>query len=172
MTGRPILSRVYRWRDAGAQHNVGQIARVVGDRAAPGRAPGLFVAGSGFRSVGIPDCVADGRAAALPHVSLVLTSLATRSSLSRGSRFGVSSPSASFRHQARSFRALDASVMDDDQSRFSMIEIWSRVCWSGSLSLVRCCRRKHRRSRRSSPTSRPRTRACSRSPRRTAGSFG
>jgi protoporphyrinogen oxidase len=24
----------------------------------------LFVAGSGFRSVGIPDCVADGRAAA------------------------------------------------------------------------------------------------------------
>jgi len=26
--------------------------------------PGLFVAGSGFRSVGIPDCVADGRAAA------------------------------------------------------------------------------------------------------------
>jgi protoporphyrinogen oxidase len=25
--------------------------------------PGLFVAGSGFRSVGIPDCVADGRAA-------------------------------------------------------------------------------------------------------------
>jgi protoporphyrinogen oxidase len=25
--------------------------------------PGLFVAGSGFRSIGIPDCVADGRAA-------------------------------------------------------------------------------------------------------------
>jgi protoporphyrinogen oxidase len=26
--------------------------------------PGLLVAGSGFRSIGIPDCVADGRAAA------------------------------------------------------------------------------------------------------------
>jgi oxygen-dependent protoporphyrinogen oxidase len=27
--------------------------------------PGLFVAGSGFRSIGIPDCIADGRAAAV-----------------------------------------------------------------------------------------------------------
>jgi protoporphyrinogen oxidase len=26
---------------------------------------GIFVAGSGFRSIGIPDCVADGRAAAV-----------------------------------------------------------------------------------------------------------
>ena len=33
------------------------------DRAL-GRHPGLFVTGSGFRGVGIPDCVADGRATA------------------------------------------------------------------------------------------------------------
>jgi oxygen-dependent protoporphyrinogen oxidase len=26
------------------------------------RRPGLFVTGSGFRGVGIPDCIADGRA--------------------------------------------------------------------------------------------------------------
>ena len=56
-------ARVYRWRRAGAQHNVGQIARVA-EIGAPARHPGIFVAGSGFRSVGIPDCVADGRAAA------------------------------------------------------------------------------------------------------------
>jgi protoporphyrinogen/coproporphyrinogen III oxidase len=63
ITGRPILSRVYRWRDAGAQHNVGQIARVAEIEQCLSRYPGLVVAGSGFRSVGIPDCVADGRAA-------------------------------------------------------------------------------------------------------------
>jgi oxygen-dependent protoporphyrinogen oxidase len=62
--GAPILSRVYRWRDAGPQHNVGQIARVAAIEAALASHPGLFAAGSGFRSVGIPDCIADGRAAA------------------------------------------------------------------------------------------------------------
>ena len=63
-TGPPQLSRVYRWRQAGAQHNVGQIARVAEIEQRLTESRGLFVAGSGFRSVGIPDCVADGRAAA------------------------------------------------------------------------------------------------------------
>ena len=60
----PALTRVYRWRNAGAQHTVGHLARVdeIERRLAP---RGIFVAGSGFRSVGIPDCVADGRRAAI-----------------------------------------------------------------------------------------------------------
>jgi protoporphyrinogen/coproporphyrinogen III oxidase len=62
--GAPILSRVYRWRTAGAQHNVGHIARVATIESRLAEQGGLFVAGSGFRSVGIPDCIADGRAAA------------------------------------------------------------------------------------------------------------
>jgi oxygen-dependent protoporphyrinogen oxidase len=61
--GDPILSRVHRWRAAGAQHNVGQIARAAEIESRLARHGGLFVAGSGFRSVGIPDCIADGRAA-------------------------------------------------------------------------------------------------------------
>jgi oxygen-dependent protoporphyrinogen oxidase len=60
----PLFARVYRWRQAGAQHNVGQIARIEALEAALSRHAGLFVAGSGFRSIGIPDCIADGRAAA------------------------------------------------------------------------------------------------------------
>jgi oxygen-dependent protoporphyrinogen oxidase len=32
------------------------------------RHPGLYITGSGFRGVGIPDCIADGRATAR-HVS-------------------------------------------------------------------------------------------------------
>jgi protoporphyrinogen/coproporphyrinogen III oxidase len=64
INGAPVMSRVYRWRRAGAQHNVGQIARVTEIEQRLSMHPALFVAGSGFRSVGIPDCVADGRAAA------------------------------------------------------------------------------------------------------------
>ncbi len=64
LTGPPQLARVYRWRRAGAQHNVGQTARVAEIEQRLSARRGLLVAGSGFRSVGIPDCVADGRAAA------------------------------------------------------------------------------------------------------------
>ena len=64
ITGGPTLSRVFRWTLAGAQHNVGQIARAAEIESRLARHGGLFVAGSGFRSVGIPDCIADGRAAA------------------------------------------------------------------------------------------------------------
>ena len=44
-----------------AQHEVGHLARIAAIDAALARHPGLFVTGSGFRGVGIPDCVADGR---------------------------------------------------------------------------------------------------------------
>jgi oxygen-dependent protoporphyrinogen oxidase len=65
ITGSPALARVFRWTLAGAQHNVGQMARTDEIETRLARHRGLVVAGSGFRSVGIPDCVADGRAAAL-----------------------------------------------------------------------------------------------------------
>lgn len=64
ISGGPLMARVYRWRNAGAQHNVGQLARAARIDAQLAAHPGLFAAGSGFRSVGIPDCIADGRAAA------------------------------------------------------------------------------------------------------------
>jgi oxygen-dependent protoporphyrinogen oxidase len=68
--GAPILSRVYRWRMAGAQHNVGQIARVAEIESRLAEHNGLFIAGSGFRSVGIPDCIADGRAAGVQAATM------------------------------------------------------------------------------------------------------
>jgi oxygen-dependent protoporphyrinogen oxidase len=60
ITAAPALAQVYRWRRMGAQHTVGHLQRVdaIERRLAP---RGIFVAGSGFRSVGIPDCVADAR---------------------------------------------------------------------------------------------------------------
>lgn len=62
ITGAPLFTRVYRWELANAQHEVGHHARVQAVERAIGSHPGLFVTGSGFRGVGIPDCVADGRA--------------------------------------------------------------------------------------------------------------
>jgi len=64
VTAPPLLARVHRWLNAGAQHVVGHLSRMQALEARLEALPGLFVAGSGFRAIGIPDCVADGRAAA------------------------------------------------------------------------------------------------------------
>jgi protoporphyrinogen/coproporphyrinogen III oxidase len=60
--GEPLLARVYRWERANAQHEVGHLARMAAIDRALEKHPGLFVTGSGFRGVGIPDCIADARA--------------------------------------------------------------------------------------------------------------
>jgi oxygen-dependent protoporphyrinogen oxidase len=57
----PVFTRVYRWDRGNAQHDVGHLARMAAIDRALARHPGLFLTGSGFRGVGIPDCVADGR---------------------------------------------------------------------------------------------------------------
>ena len=58
---RPVFQRVYRWHRANPQYEVGHLARVRAIDAALVRHPGLYVTGSGFRGVGIPDCVSDAR---------------------------------------------------------------------------------------------------------------
>ena len=64
ITGSPRLTRVYRWPQGSPQHDVGHLQRVEAIETQLERWPGLFVTGSSFRSVGIPDCVQDGRATA------------------------------------------------------------------------------------------------------------
>jgi protoporphyrinogen/coproporphyrinogen III oxidase len=64
IAGEPLFTRVYRWERASAQHEVGHLDRMAAIDRALARHPGLFVTGSGFRGVGIPDCVADGRSTA------------------------------------------------------------------------------------------------------------
>ncbi len=60
--GPPVLTRVYRWPRANAQHEVGHLGVVTDIEERLRSLPGLFLTGSGFRGVGVPDCVADGRA--------------------------------------------------------------------------------------------------------------
>jgi oxygen-dependent protoporphyrinogen oxidase len=62
--GEPLFTRVYRWERANAQHEVGHLARLASIERALAATPGLFITGSGYRGVGIPDCVADARATA------------------------------------------------------------------------------------------------------------
>lgn len=60
--GEPLFTRLHRWERANAQHEVGHLDVVGGIDRRLARLPGLFVTGSGFRGVGVPDCIADGRA--------------------------------------------------------------------------------------------------------------
>jgi oxygen-dependent protoporphyrinogen oxidase len=64
ISSAPKVTRVFRWREAGAQHEVGHLARMDALESRLEQHDGLFVTGSGFRSIGIPDCIADGRAMA------------------------------------------------------------------------------------------------------------
>lgn len=64
ISGEPLFTRIYRWENSNAQHEVGHLERVAAINQDLASHPGLFVTGSGFRGVGIPDCVADARATA------------------------------------------------------------------------------------------------------------
>jgi oxygen-dependent protoporphyrinogen oxidase len=78
ISGSPVMTRVYRWPRATAQHEVGHLARMKAIEESLSSNPGLFVTGSGFRGVGIPDCVADGRATAVAAANWLATSATIR----------------------------------------------------------------------------------------------
>jgi len=64
ITGSPLFARLSRWPRQSPQFVVGHQARVAVIEQRLKSLPGLFLAGSGFRAIGIPDCIGDGRASA------------------------------------------------------------------------------------------------------------
>ncbi len=70
ISGAPLFSRIYRWTNRSPQFEVGHTAKVMAIEQGLARIPGLYVAGSGFRAIGIPDCIADGRAMAAQAVRI------------------------------------------------------------------------------------------------------
>jgi protoporphyrinogen/coproporphyrinogen III oxidase len=62
--GRPVSARVTRFDDAFPQYRVHHLLRTAGIESALARLGGVAVAGAAYRGVGIPACVASGRAAA------------------------------------------------------------------------------------------------------------
>lgn len=72
ISGDPVFEpRVYRWTRQSPQYEVGHLDRVAAIEQRLAAVPGLFVAGSGFRAIGIPDCVQDGRAQAARAAAFV-----------------------------------------------------------------------------------------------------
>ncbi len=62
--GEPVESRVVRFDDAFPQYRVHHLLRTAGVESALARFGGVAVAGAAYRGVGIPACIASGRAAA------------------------------------------------------------------------------------------------------------
>lgn len=68
VTARPVVHKIYRWVNGNAQYDVGHLDRVSEIETLAGRIPGLYLTGSAFRGIGIPDCVKS----ALTTVDLIL----------------------------------------------------------------------------------------------------
>jgi oxygen-dependent protoporphyrinogen oxidase len=62
--GEPAVTRLYRFSRQSPQFEVGHLDRVAAIERRLSALPGVFLAGSGVRAIGIPDCIADGRATA------------------------------------------------------------------------------------------------------------
>ena len=69
--GGPTFSRVYRWPHSTPQLEVGHLDLMAAIEMRLADHPGVFVSAAGFRGVGIPDCVADGRATAAAAADFV-----------------------------------------------------------------------------------------------------
>jgi protoporphyrinogen/coproporphyrinogen III oxidase len=64
LRAEPLMARVFRWQQANPQYDVGHLARVRTLFDLAQAHPGLFLTGSSYEGVGVPDCVRQGREAA------------------------------------------------------------------------------------------------------------
>ncbi len=67
----PVESRVVAWERSMPQYVVGHPARLARIDMALADVPGVFLAGAGYRGIGLPACIAQGRAAAARAVEFV-----------------------------------------------------------------------------------------------------
>jgi oxygen-dependent protoporphyrinogen oxidase len=64
LAAEPLFTRVYRWKAAMAQYNVGHLDRLQRIERLRKQLPGLALAGNAYRGIGVPDCVRSGEEAA------------------------------------------------------------------------------------------------------------
>ncbi len=60
MSAKPTMARVFKWRKANPQYNVGHLTRVAAIEKETEKYAGLFLAGAAYKGVGIPDCIQQG----------------------------------------------------------------------------------------------------------------
>ena len=65
ISGSPLFTRLYRWTQKSPQYEVGHNNRIVDIQQRLANVPGIFLAGSGFQAIGIPDCIDNGRETAV-----------------------------------------------------------------------------------------------------------
>ncbi|MBI4565689.1 MAG: protoporphyrinogen oxidase [Planctomycetes bacterium] len=58
----PAMTRVFRWPGANPVYRVGHERRVREIESRASAWPGLYLTGAGYRGIGLPDCIKDGRA--------------------------------------------------------------------------------------------------------------
>jgi oxygen-dependent protoporphyrinogen oxidase len=71
LTAEPRFTRVYKWKAAMAQYGVGHPERLERIERLRRQLPGLFLAGNGYRGIGVPDCVRSGSEAATQALASV-----------------------------------------------------------------------------------------------------
>lgn len=69
VNAEPLFHRIYRWENSTPQYDVGHLERV--DQIEANLPTGLFVTGSPYRGVGLPDCVHQGQQVAEKIAELV-----------------------------------------------------------------------------------------------------
>lgn len=57
IAAEPVVHGISRWPKGNAQYDVGHLERVTQMEKLAARVPGLYLTGSAFRGIGIPDCV-------------------------------------------------------------------------------------------------------------------
>jgi protoporphyrinogen/coproporphyrinogen III oxidase len=60
----PLFARIYKWKSAMAQYDVGHLDRLERIERLRQQLPGVALAGNAYRGIGVPDCVRSGRDAA------------------------------------------------------------------------------------------------------------
>jgi oxygen-dependent protoporphyrinogen oxidase len=73
ITGEPLITRLFRWTRKSPQYEVGHLQRVAAIDDHLASLPGVFLTGSAFRAIGIPDSIADARATAQRAATYVTT---------------------------------------------------------------------------------------------------
>ena len=73
ITGTPLFTRLFRWTKQSPQYEVGHLHRIATIDRQLASIPGMFATGSGFRAIGIPDCIADGREIAAKAAAFLAT---------------------------------------------------------------------------------------------------
>ncbi|MCL4562431.1 MAG: protoporphyrinogen oxidase [Chloroflexi bacterium] len=71
ITAPPVLTRLFRWPKALAQYTLGHLSRLETIQRELGSQSGLFLAGSAYQGVGIPDCIASGKMAAKAAIAYI-----------------------------------------------------------------------------------------------------